>query len=70
MTANRIKVSMPTQDSYTTCHPRMMDVSLPAPPFDIPATDRSETKPTLAPVRMDKLSAVDERWIRGALWKA
>lgn len=60
------KVIRAVHEAHTTSEPRTMVISLPAPPFGIPATDRSETTPRTMPVRMERLSADDRRWIKSA----
>ena len=63
---NKITVHMPTQDAHTKSDVRMMAVSLPAPPFDLPATDRSETKPHPLAIRTE-MTAARREWLRGMM---
>jgi hypothetical protein len=58
---------VPTKAGLLDRYQDPVDVSIPAPPFDLTIrhNDRDETRPRSAPIRADKLTAIDRKWLRG-----
>lgn len=62
----KITVDVPTHASSFEAHQRPVTVSLPAPPFDFTVTynDRPETRPRSVPIRAEKLTWIDRKWLK------
>lgn len=58
--------SMPNFSAADDCSSQIDRISLPAAPFEIPATDRSETAPR-GPAICGDLTAEKRKWLRGVL---
>ncbi len=54
------------ESGSSACQQRLIAVSLPAPPFDIPATDRTETAPRSKPIRSNEDWRKADRLLRYA----